>query len=72
MKKTISFGVRLILLDYRSFLYSVWPLIERSNNSDFEGYLRILILVVLGNYRKHKVTQFYTAPTAIRALAKKM
>jgi acetyl-CoA synthetase len=62
------FGVRLIL-DYRSFLYSVWPLIERSNNSDFLGYLRILILVVFG-IEKHKVTQFYTAPTAIRALAK--
>jgi hypothetical protein len=42
-------------------------LIERSDN-DFEGFLRILILVVLGNYRKHKVTQFI--PTAIRALAK--
>jgi acetyl-CoA synthetase len=27
--------------------------------------LLIPILVVLGNYRKHKITQFYTAPTAI-------
>jgi acetyl-CoA synthetase len=36
-----------------------------------KGYLRILILVVLGNYRKHKVTQFYTAPTAIRSSKRK-
>jgi acetyl-CoA synthetase len=35
------------------------------------GYLRILILdVFLEIIEKHKVTQFYTAPTAIRALAK--
>jgi hypothetical protein len=39
------------------------------DNSDFEALL-IPILVVLGNYRKHKITQFYTAPTAIRSLAK--
>jgi acyl-coenzyme A synthetase/AMP-(fatty) acid ligase len=30
-----------------------------------DEFLLIPILVVLGNYRKHKITQFYTAPTFI-------
>jgi acetyl-CoA synthetase len=51
MKKTISFGVRLILVGLQ-VTYILYGPFERSNNSDFEGYLRILILVVLGNYRE--------------------
>jgi hypothetical protein len=34
MKKTISLGTADIGW-ITAFLYSVWPLIERSNNSDF-------------------------------------
>jgi acyl-coenzyme A synthetase/AMP-(fatty) acid ligase len=44
------FGVRLIL-DYRSFLYSV-SLLNGATTVILKGYLRILILVVLGNYRE--------------------
>jgi acetyl-CoA synthetase len=45
-------------------------LIERSNNSDFEGVPSYPDFSRFGKLSKHKVTQFYTAPTAIRALAK--
>jgi acetyl-CoA synthetase len=45
------FGVRLILVGL-SFLYSVWPLLNGATTVIFEGYLRILILVVFGNYRE--------------------
>jgi hypothetical protein len=44
------FGVRLILVGLQVILIFCMAPIERSNNSDFEGY--ILILVVLGNYRE--------------------
>jgi acetyl-CoA synthetase len=50
--------------------YSLYgPLLNGATTVIFEGVPSILILVVFGNYRKHKVTH-YTAPTAIRALAK--
>jgi acetyl-CoA synthetase len=70
MKKTTSFGVRLILVGLRVILILYGPL-NGATTVILKGFLLILILVVLGNYRKHKVTQFY-APTAIRALAKRM
>jgi hypothetical protein len=41
-------------LDNGAFLYSLRSLIEWSDNGDFE--VPYPILVVLGNYRKHKVT----------------
>jgi acetyl-CoA synthetase len=46
------------------------PLLNGATTVILKGYLRILILVVFEIIEKHKVTQFYTAPTAIRALAK--
>jgi hypothetical protein len=47
-------------LDYGSFLFFIRSIIEWSDNVIFEGVPSIPILVVLGNYRKHKITQFYT------------
>jgi acyl-coenzyme A synthetase/AMP-(fatty) acid ligase len=58
-------------LDNWTFVHSLRSFIERSYNGNFEGvpsypdYSRFWEVIV-----KHKVTQFYTAPTAIRALAK--
>jgi acetyl-CoA synthetase len=57
-------------LDYWTFVYSLWTFIERCYRQlFFEGpsYPDYNVLEVI---EKHKVTQFYTAPTAIRALAK--
>jgi hypothetical protein len=66
------FGVRLILVGLQVILIFCMALIERrATTVILRGYLRILILVVFGNYRKHKVTQFYTAPTAIRSFKRK-
>jgi acetyl-CoA synthetase len=50
---------------YRIILYG--PLL----NGVTKAFRLIQISVVLATIEKHKVTQFYTAPTAIRALAKK-
>jgi acetyl-CoA synthetase len=60
-------------LDNWTFVHSLRSFIERSYNGNFEGvpsypdYSRFWEVIV-----KHKVTQFYTAPTAIRALAKRV
>jgi acetyl-CoA synthetase len=56
-------------LDNWTFVHSLRSFIERSYNGNFEGVpsrLQSFWEVIV----KHKVTQFYTAPTAIRALAK--
>ena len=48
------------------------PLLNGATTVILKGFLHIQILVVLGIIEKHQVNQFYTAPTAIRALAKKV
>jgi hypothetical protein len=66
MKKMIFSGVLQILVECWSLLYSIWSVTEWGYYRNFEGFPPILILAVLGNIVKHKVTQFYTAPTTIR------
>jgi acetyl-CoA synthetase len=69
MKTMIFFGVPLILVGLPDILYSLRTVIEYNGNfrrrsilSRFQSFWQ--------DIEKHKVTQFYTAPTAIRALAK--
>jgi acetyl-CoA synthetase len=58
-------------LDYRTFYILYGPLLNGATTVIFEGvpsypdFSRFWQTI-----EKHKVTQFYTAPTAIRALAK--
>jgi acetyl-CoA synthetase len=70
MKKMIFFGVPLILVGLLDICILYGPLLNGATIVIFLVSLRILIIVVLEVIEKHKVTQFYTAPTAIRALAK--
>jgi hypothetical protein len=55
-------------LDNWTFVHSLRSFIERSYNGNFlKEFLLIQITVVFWEVIvKHKVTQFYTAPTAIR------
>jgi acyl-coenzyme A synthetase/AMP-(fatty) acid ligase len=57
-------------LDNWTFVHSLRSFIERSYNGNFEGVPSYPDYSRFGKLLLNKVTQFYTAPTAIRALAK--
>jgi acetyl-CoA synthetase len=65
------FCVPLILVGLRTFLYSLRTVIEWSYDGNFRRRSVLSRFSFWQTIEKHKVTQFYTAPTAIRAWQKK-